>query len=468
MKIAIQVYSNNIPLWIEKVEQSLREIYQNASIDYIIACKSINKDLNPFSNLYKILDSKLTPPNSPFQVVKKVTQPKKGFNYDFLINLSFQEPLAKINAIKTFEIAFENSDYTTPFNPLIESFKLNKEVIKILIKKDSQIIYTLIEGIDMFSYTKTIHNIFTRLHFDITQAITNKKTWHYPIFSNNRIFSTKSPLQRILQLYLHKITNRWKWDVIITNKSNEILKKVKTNKRYFYADPFIKSNNNYEYLFMERLSYKERKADLVVRSSHDNFSKEKVILKKDYHLSYPHIFKLNNKWYLIPETSENYTVQLYESESFPTKWKFVKNIIEGEQYVDSTLLFYNNYYYLFTNSKPDPDSTTYSKLNIYFTDCIFNSKLKKHPTNHLIDSRFARQAGEFIKENGNLYRVSQNNSKFYGLNITIHKVIKLCPKNYKEEIVESFGPELFELNEYKGLHTLNQSDNLKVFDVIYS
>ena len=131
------------------------------------------------------------------------------------------------------------------------------------------------------------------------------------------------------------------------------------------------------------------------------------------------------------------------------------------------MVHHNDYFYLFTNSRPDINSTTFSQLNIYYSKDIISDELIKHKGSTLIDARFARQGGEFIIKDDELYRVSQNNSKFYGLNITLHKVNKLTPYEYEEEITTSIGPDLFN-KKYKGLHTLNQSDDIRVYDILYS
>ena len=91
MKIALQVYSEKIPLWVKKIETSIKNSIPNAEISYIVSEFSLSKSLNPFSFFYKILDFKLRPPNNPFEYVDKVQIQNFETQLDYLINVSFQE-----------------------------------------------------------------------------------------------------------------------------------------------------------------------------------------------------------------------------------------------------------------------------------------------------------------------------------------------------------------------------------------
>ncbi len=48
-----------------------------------------------------------------------------------------------------------------------------------------------------------------------------------------------------------------------------------------------------------------------------------TILKLDYHLSYPCVFKIDSTWYMIPESSANKTIELWKCTDFPMKWRSI-------------------------------------------------------------------------------------------------------------------------------------------------
>ena len=68
------------------------------------------------------------------------------------------------------------------------------------------------------------------------------------------------------------------------------------------------------------------------------FSQPKVILKKDYHLSYPFIYYEKNIFYLLPESSQNNSLAIWKSIKFPKQWKIHKILFKGESCADPTLL----------------------------------------------------------------------------------------------------------------------------------
>ena len=45
-----------------------------------------------------------------------------------------------------------------------------------------------------------------------------------------------------------------------------------------------------------------------------------------FHLSYPFVFQINKKFYLIPDSSSNKDIRVYISNSFPLGWRLLKVI----------------------------------------------------------------------------------------------------------------------------------------------
>ena len=133
---------------------------------------------------------------------------------------------------------------------------------------------------------------------------------------------------------------------------------VKDIKAVFVADPFLIKHDNTWYVFYEILPECNRKGVIGYSYSKDgvNWTYGQVVLKTDYHLSYPYIFKANDRIYMIPEGGAGKKILLYEAESFPNKWRKVKEIKSGA-YFDSSVFFYDNKWWLITMGvKPDPNS----------------------------------------------------------------------------------------------------------------
>lgn len=236
---------------------------------------------------------------------------------------------------------------------------------------------------------------------------------------------------------------------------------------YFWADPIAVMHEGRHFIFLEEYVYKEEKGHISVIEidSQGKPSKPVTILETPYHLSYPFVFTKDEKFYMIPESGANKTIDLYECVNFPYKWKIKRNLLTGIRAVDSTVLFRDNKWWLFANAKEQEGASSLDELSIFYTDDITNAELKAHPQNPVVsDVRSARPAGPFFSKDGNLYRPSQICAPYYGWGISINKVIRLTEEMYEEQNVISITPEMQQ--KVAGIHTLSYAGNLCVVDAL--
>ena len=91
-------------------------------------------------------------------------------------------------------------------------------------------------------------------------------------------------------------------------------------KDKFWADPFPVKHEGKYFVFFEEYLYKDDRAHISVMELTKSGASEPVpVLKRDYHLSYPFIFHWNDRYFMIPETAGNRTVEVYACESFPAR-----------------------------------------------------------------------------------------------------------------------------------------------------
>lgn len=238
-------------------------------------------------------------------------------------------------------------------------------------------------------------------------------------------------------------------------------------KDRFWADPnFIKRNDKY-YIFFEELIYSNKKAHISVieLDKKGNISSPEIVLKKDYHLSFPFVFEVNGDLYMIPETSENKTIELYKCVVFPNKWELENVLLKNIVGVDANILYHHEKWWLFVNLKEIDGISLYDELFLFYSDDFSGTKWTPHPKNPIIsDARTARPAGRIFKYGDNLYRPSQNCAKRYGYGININHIIKLDEYEYKEERVNFIEPKWGK--RYIGTHTFNHSDDFTIVDVL--
>jgi hypothetical protein len=234
----------------------------------------------------------------------------------------------------------------------------------------------------------------------------------------------------------------------------------------YWADPHIVQKNNRYYVFVEEFLYSWRKGRISVIEVDElgNHKDSVPVLEKDYHLSYPFIFKHEDKYYMVPESSENKTIDLYESVEFPYSWRFVMHLMENVVAVDTTLLYHANKWWLFTAMPENPESLPMVKLFLFFSEMLTTDNWRPHPQNPIVsDMVSARPAGKIFAQNGNMYRPSQDGSISYGNGFDINEINLLSETEYVEKRTISVRPNWDK--KVKGTHTFSREGQLTVIDV---
>ena len=242
-------------------------------------------------------------------------------------------------------------------------------------------------------------------------------------------------------------------------------KEIMPAKDRFWADPHIILYDDKYYIFIEEMIFKNRHAHIsvITLDKHGNHGQPRIVLQKPYHLSYPFVFRHDNQYYMIPETSENKTIELYRCTGFPDNWEFVMNLMENVEAVDTTLLERDGIWWMFVNIREHPGASLSEELFIFHSTEFLTNKWKPHPKNPVVsDVKNARQAGKIFAVNGNLYRVGQDCSVRYGYAMNINQITKLTEDEYSETRVQEITPNW--KNRLLGTHTLNFQDGLAVID----
>lgn len=316
-------------------------------------------------------------------------------------------------------------------------------------------------------------SFFTSLReFNQPQAFLNHQNPHK--YSNTYLFFLLLKhiiyyaKERVDQLFYK---NQWQLQFLIHEKDMlqtdiKKFKRIIPPKDRFWADPdFIKINGKY-YIFFEEYLYSEKKARISYFTLNENgdISPPKKIISNKYHMSFPFIFKFEDNVYMIPETSENRTIELYQCVTFPDKWELVKVLMNNIIALDTNLFYYKRKWWLFTNIEEVEGATKNDELFLFFADDFRTENWIPHPQNPIIsDVKRARPAGNIFRIKNNIYRPSQNCSKHYGYGCNINEIVKLNEKEYSEKIIEKILPNWD--RKYTGVHTFNSKEDFTIIDV---
>lgn len=198
----------------------------------------------------------------------------------------------------------------------------------------------------------------------------------------------------------------------------------------FVADPFIIEKDDIYYLFFEIMNLDSGQGDIGLAVSKDGvkWSYEGLVLTERYHLSYPWVFQWEGKYYMLPEMNQGKTVKLFQAAIFPYKWEPVTELLSGKRYRDSSLLRYNDLWWLFTTW----DDT---RLHLYFSNDLFGDDWRKHQSSPIAIGRFARPAGRFLDYKGKFYRPAQDPLPGYGSRVMLHEIEEINTERYKERLI---------------------------------
>ncbi|MGM9475677.1 glucosamine inositolphosphorylceramide transferase family protein [Pedobacter sp. GSP4] len=227
----------------------------------------------------------------------------------------------------------------------------------------------------------------------------------------------------------------------------------------YAADPFVVNIDNAPRIYYEELDFWKGKGEIMMIDGLDFKNKRKVSgIKPDkIHLSYPYLIEEKDGLYCIPETSETKEIRLYKvDQDHPDQLNQIKVLVSGKAFVDSSLIYHNHKYWLFTSVSGDLDH-----LYIYHAATI-DGQYTGHYQNPIpVEKEFCRAAGNLFKVGESLYRPTQNPVKNYGGSIIINEIELLNEKEFRA----SHKFEILPDKAYnKGLHNISFADNMIVID----
>jgi hypothetical protein len=230
----------------------------------------------------------------------------------------------------------------------------------------------------------------------------------------------------------------------------------------FWADPFVVSDGDRAHLFVEELVYSEDRGTLAVMEIRRDgtFSAPRRILDKPYHLSFPGVFRWNGEYYMLPETGENGTLELYRAKQFPYEWELAHVLVRDMRAADATMFEDGGSWWLFFSKAPD--GFTFDELNLFHAPSP-PGPWTPHPRNPIVtDVTTGRCAGRPFRRDGKLYRVAQNGARRYGGSMNVLEITRLSVDDYAERFVRAIQPDW--MPHLSATHTLNVDGSVMVVD----
>lgn len=245
--------------------------------------------------------------------------------------------------------------------------------------------------------------------------VSKKEQWTIGIMRGNTPFSFTSPLNLINPLFKAEA--------------------VSDIPAKFVADPFLIKEGSTWFLFFEAYNNDTKQGDIALATSKNTlqWNYQQVVLDEPFHLSYPYVFKWKDEVYLIPETYETKSIRLYKADQFPTEWSLVDTLVTGKDFVDNSIVYYHDRWWLFTATTANDTLYLYSAVNL-------TGPWTEHPQSPIVagNNHIARPSGRLLIYQDELYRYTMDVNPPNGTHqIQALKITDLTPTRYAEELLDS-------------------------------
>jgi hypothetical protein len=229
----------------------------------------------------------------------------------------------------------------------------------------------------------------------------------------------------------------------------------------FWADPFLVEQDGCPWLFFEEFSHGEQRGVIKVARVLEDCTIDGVrdCLSRPYHLSFPNVFRHDGEMFMIPESVENGTVELYRATGFPYEWRLEKVLFRGNV-VDTSPWFDGQRWWFFAGMAEPVGHTVVGML---FWSESLTGTWRMHPASPIAqDVRVARNAGPIFTSNGKLFRPSQNCAGMYGRSMSLQEIVQLTPEQYVERRALTVEPTPG--SGFSGLHTYSFAGVFEAID----
>jgi hypothetical protein len=204
------------------------------------------------------------------------------------------------------------------------------------------------------------------------------------------------------------------------------------------ADPFMIQVDGLWHMFFEVVSWQggSRTGVIALATSRDarTWRYRRIVLAEPFHLSYPYVFRSGSDFYMVPESSRAGAVRLYRADPFPSRWRFVKNLIEGPVLADSSVFHREGRWWMLTETDPVRRSGT---LRLFHAGEL-TGPWSEHPSSPVVrgDPGASRPGGRVLCLHDRVLRFAQVCDPVYGAALRAFEITELTAATYREAEVK--------------------------------
>lgn len=282
--------------------------------------------------------------------------------------------------------------------------------------------------------------------------------------------------QRVTRYIWNKLLFKKQWQILTTTSGDKVFDpasyaRLEPPADRFWADPFAVSRGDKDYIFVEELRYKKNRGEIAVLEHRDGkLLDARTIISEPYHMSYPHIVDHEGELYMVPETRQKGSIDIWRNTAFPDRWSPIGSLMENVSAVDTTLFRHDGRWWMFTNLSRTLHMPSADELHAFYSDdpSPVTRNWIAHRLNPLVrDTRTSRQGGRvFVDEQERLIRCAQDTAVRYGYAVLFFHVQDLTPVSFAETLLHKALPNWHE--EVVGMHTFERCGELRIFDACFA
>lgn len=233
----------------------------------------------------------------------------------------------------------------------------------------------------------------------------------------------------------------------------------------FYADPFLGRRDGRSFLFVEDFPFSTGRGVIsaVEMTASGPAGRPEPVLETGCHLSYPFLIETGGELYMVPETSNRRTVELWHCERFPDRWRLLDTLIDGIDVSDATIFERDGRWFLFGNERPLWCSS-WDGLSIWSAERLAGPWTRVGIGSVKVDAGTARPAGRIIEAGERLIRPFQDSVGGYGAGIGFSAIDRLDDGGFSETVLANVRPGA----PLRGIHTYNRGFGFEVVDLFAS
>jgi hypothetical protein len=230
------------------------------------------------------------------------------------------------------------------------------------------------------------------------------------------------------------------------------------------ADPFVATHDGRTCLFAEDWVPGKQKGHISAFELTDTGARELgVVVKEDFHLSFPYLFTFDGKLFMCPESYEAKEIRIYECIEFPLKWKLAVVAMKNVTAADSMIFQKNGLWWMLTSINRTEPRAFCTELYLFWASTPLTSDWHPHPRNPILTDPQTARNGGLLHDEGEIIRVAQcQGFRSYGAAASLFRITRISQEEYSEELISRITPDF--MPAIHGTHTFHSDGVYSVWD----